>query len=46
MSTHEELSGTHKNTLQEFEFLLPKDSFIRCHRSFIVNVNHIKEILS
>lgn len=39
-----ELSGTHKNTLQEFEFLLPKDSFIRCHRSFIVNVNHIKEI--
>jgi hypothetical protein len=37
-------SGTHKNTLQEFEFLLPKDYFIRCHRSFIVNVNHIKEI--
>lgn len=39
-----EHSGTHKNTLQEFEFLLPKDDFIRCHRSFIVNVNHIKEI--
>jgi hypothetical protein len=39
-----EHSGTHKNTLQEFEFLLPKDYFIRCHRSFIVNVNHIKEI--
>jgi hypothetical protein len=39
-----EHSGTHKNTLQEFEFLLPKDHFIRCHRSFIVNVNHIKEI--
>jgi DNA-binding LytR/AlgR family response regulator len=37
-------SGTHKNSLQEFEFLLPKDYFIRCHRSFIVNVNHIKEI--
>ncbi|MFG6146834.1 LytTR family DNA-binding domain-containing protein [Halobacillus sp. B23F22_1] len=40
----EELSGTHKNSLQEFEYLLPKDSFIRCHRSFIVNVNHIQEI--
>ncbi|WP_409304170.1 LytTR family DNA-binding domain-containing protein [Peribacillus sp. SCS-155] len=39
-----EQSGTHKNSLQEFEYLLPKDYFIRCHRSFIVNVNHIKEI--
>lgn len=39
-----EHSGTHKNTLQEFEFLLPKDQFIRCHRSFIVNVTYIKEI--
>ena len=39
----EELSE-HINTLQEFEYLLPKDSFIRCHRSFIVNVNHIKAI--
>jgi hypothetical protein len=37
-------SGTHKYSLQEFEYLLPKDYFIRCHRSFIVNVNHIKEI--
>lgn len=37
--------GTHKNTLQEFEFSLPKDAFIRCHRSFIVNVNHITDIL-
>jgi DNA-binding LytR/AlgR family response regulator len=39
-----EVSGSHKYSLQEFEFLLPKDYFIRCHRSFIVNVNHIKEI--
>ena len=39
-----ELSGSHKNSLQEFEYLLPKDYFIRCHRSFIVNVNYIKEI--
>lgn len=40
----ERLSGTHKYTLNEFDFLLPKDHFVRCHRSFIVNVNHIKEI--
>lgn len=40
----EELTGTHKYSLQEFEYLLPKDSFIRCHRSFIVNVNHIQAI--
>lgn len=36
--------GTHANTLQEFEYILPRDSFIRCHRSFIINVNHVKEI--
>jgi hypothetical protein len=39
-----EHTGTHKYSLQEFEFILPKDYFIRCHRSYIVNVNHIKEI--
>ena len=37
-------SGTNKNSLQEFEYLLPRDTFIRCHRSFIVNVHHIEEI--
>ncbi|WP_318616614.1 LytTR family DNA-binding domain-containing protein [Sporosarcina sp. YIM B06819] len=37
-------AGTHKNSLQNFEFLLPRESFVRCHRSFIVNVHHIKEI--
>lgn len=36
--------GTHKNTLQEFEYILPRESFVRCHRSFIVNVHHIREI--
>lgn len=36
--------GTHKNTLQEFEYLLPRDMFVRCHRSFIVNVHHIEAI--
>ncbi|WP_442597831.1 LytTR family DNA-binding domain-containing protein [Neobacillus sp. D3-1R] len=39
-----EYSGTHKNSLQEFEYLLPKENFIRCHRSYIVNVHHIKMI--
>lgn len=39
-----QFTGTHKNSLQEFEYLLPRESFIRCHRSFIVNVRHIKEI--
>lgn len=39
-----EHTGTHKYSLQEFEFVLPKDYFIRCHRSYIVNVHHIKEI--
>ncbi|MFD1031942.1 LytTR family DNA-binding domain-containing protein [Metaplanococcus flavidus] len=37
-------SGTNKNSLQDFEFLLPRETFIRCHRSFIVNVHHIEEI--
>lgn len=36
--------GTHKNTLHDFEYILPRDSFIRCHRSFIVNVHHIRHI--
>lgn len=36
--------GTHKYTLSEFEYFLPKDFFVRCHRSFIVNVHYIKEI--
>ncbi|NYF25587.1 LytTR family DNA-binding domain-containing protein [Sporosarcina sp. JAI121] len=40
----EGIVGTHKNTLQEFEYLLPRESFVRCHRSFIVNVHHIKGI--
>lgn len=36
--------GIHKNTLQEFEYILPRDLFVRCHRSFIVNVHQIQEI--
>ncbi|WP_391205806.1 LytTR family DNA-binding domain-containing protein [Psychrobacillus sp. L4] len=37
-------SGTHTSSLQDFEYRLPREMFIRCHRSFIVNVHHIKEI--
>ncbi|WP_099159201.1 LytTR family DNA-binding domain-containing protein [Virgibacillus ndiopensis] len=36
--------GTNKNSLQDFEYMLPRESFVRCHRSFIVNVNHIDEV--
>lgn len=39
-----EVTGTHKNTLQEFEYALPRKLFVRCHRSFIVNVHQIKDI--
>lgn len=37
-------SGTNNKALQDFEYTLPRESFIRCHRSFIVNVNHIMAI--
>jgi hypothetical protein len=39
-------SGTHRNSLQAFEYVLPRELFVRCHRSFIVNVHHIREVLS
>lgn len=38
------VSGTHRKSLQDFEFVLPHDLFVRCHRSFIVNVRHISEV--
>ncbi len=31
-------------TLKALEEKLPKDSFVRAHRSFIVNINHIVQI--
>ncbi|QQK81452.1 LytTR family transcriptional regulator DNA-binding domain-containing protein [Salicibibacter cibi] len=37
-------TGTHKFSLNELEPHLPDDSFIRCHRSYIINVNFITEI--
>jgi two-component system response regulator LytT len=37
-------NGYHKLNLTELEFMLPEDSFIRVHRSYIVNVHFIQEI--
>lgn len=37
-------NGYHKLNLTELEFMLPDDSFIRVHRSYIVNVHFIQEI--
>jgi DNA-binding LytR/AlgR family response regulator len=36
--------GYHKYNLTELEFSLPDDIFVRCHRSYIVNIHHITEI--
>lgn len=33
-----------RTTLRDMEARLPKDLFFRCHRSYIVNVNEIKQI--
>ncbi|GAB6257821.1 LytTR family DNA-binding domain-containing protein [Peribacillus sp. N1] len=41
----ERVSGFHKMNLSELEFILPSDLFIRVHRSYIVNINYIQEIL-
>lgn len=37
-------NGTHKFNLSEIEYFLPNDIFVRCHRSYIVNIHHIAEI--
>lgn len=31
-------------TLAEMEERLPRDAFFRCHKSYIINLNHIKDI--
>lgn len=36
--------GIHKLNLTQLEWMLPENHFIRVHRSYIVNVNYIKEI--
>ncbi|UOF92105.1 LytTR family transcriptional regulator DNA-binding domain-containing protein [Fodinisporobacter ferrooxydans] len=33
-----------KHTLQELEWRLPTDQFVRCHRAFLVNVAGVEEI--
>jgi len=37
-------NSTHRMNLSELEASLPNDTFVRCHRSYIVNLNHIQEI--
>ena len=32
------------DSLAEMEERLPKDAFFRCHKSYIINLNHIKDI--
>lgn len=39
------VNGFHKLNLSELELVLPRDTFIRVHRSYIVNINYIAEIL-
>lgn len=36
--------GFHKFTLNDFESFLPEDIFVRCHRSYIVNIQFIADI--
>jgi len=36
--------GFHRLNLSELELFLASESFIRCHRSYIVNISFIKEI--
>lgn len=39
------VNGFHKYNLSELELVLPRNTFIRVHRSYIVNINFIAEIL-
>ncbi|RID88719.1 LytTR family transcriptional regulator [Peribacillus asahii] len=39
------VNGFHKLNLSELELVLPTDNFIRVHRSYIVNIHFIEEIL-
>lgn len=36
--------GTHRDNLSELEAKLPAENFIRCHRSYIINLHQINEI--
>lgn len=37
-------TGTHRYNLTELELILPNNIFIRCHRSYIINLHQIKEV--
>lgn len=39
------VNGFHKYNLSELELVLPRNTFIRVHRSYIVNINFIAQIL-
>lgn len=39
------INGCHRLNLSELELVLPKNTFIRVHRSYIVNIHYIEEIL-
>ncbi len=39
-----DVNGFHKLNLSELELVLPRNNFIRVHRSYIVNINFIAEI--
>lgn len=38
------VKGTYRLNLKRLEHVLPANTFIRCHRSYIININKIKEI--
>lgn len=41
---HEDGRYVTGDSLAEMEERLPKDAFFRCHKSYIINLNHIKDI--
>ncbi|MBO1002873.1 LytTR family DNA-binding domain-containing protein [Pseudogracilibacillus auburnensis] len=42
--TSENRNGTHRYNLTELEIILPNNIFIRCHRSYIINLHQIREV--
>ncbi len=42
--TQREGSEVFQSGLMEAEQLLPPDQFVRCHKSYLVNLNHVKKI--